>query len=94
MSSISPSVGMLATVRNRRGIVSAVEPFEGHEDGVLHLVTMEYTDNEGVLEDQLAWEREPGARLVPQRSSQQPDAPGICGHTGQMKVRNSLTIWT
>jgi superfamily II DNA or RNA helicase len=54
---------MLATVRNRRGIISAVEPFEGHEEGVLHLVTVEYTDSEGSVEDQLIWEREPGARL-------------------------------
>jgi len=62
---LNPSPGMLATVRNRRGIISAVEPFEGHEEGVLHLVTVEYTDSEGTVEDQLIWEREPNARLVP-----------------------------
>jgi len=32
-----PRAGMFATVRNRRGIVSAVEPFDG-ESGRLHLV--------------------------------------------------------
>lgn len=62
---ITPSVGMLAIVRNRRGIISSVDPFEGHEEGILHLVTVEYTDSEGSLEDQLIWEREPGGRLVP-----------------------------
>ena len=61
---MNPAVGMLATVRNRRGIVSAVEPFGG-DDGVLHLVTVEYADADGVLEDQLIWEREPGTRVVP-----------------------------
>ena len=32
-----PRAGMLATVRNRRGVVAAVEPFDG-ETGRLHLV--------------------------------------------------------
>ncbi len=35
-----PRVGMFATVCNRRGIVSAVEPFDG-DDGRLHLVHLE-----------------------------------------------------
>lgn len=54
---------MLATVRNRRGIVSAVEPFDGPE-GRVHLVTLEYTDGDGVREDRLIWEREPKPGLV------------------------------
>ena len=36
-----PRAGMLATVRNRRGVVAAVEPFDG-ETGRLHLVHLEY----------------------------------------------------
>lgn len=60
---MNPSVGMLATVRNRRGIVSAVEAYDGH-DGRLHLVTVEYADGDGVPEDRLVWEREPNAQLV------------------------------
>ena len=40
-----PRVGMFATVRNRRGIVAAVEPFDG-EAGRLHLVHVEYKDDQ------------------------------------------------
>lgn len=59
-----PSVGMLATVRNRRGIVSTVDAYDG-PDGRLHLVTVEYADGDGAPEDRLVWEREPEAHLVP-----------------------------
>lgn len=59
----NPDVGMLATVRNRRGIISEVEPCDGR-DGRTHLVTVEYTDGDGVVEDRLIWEREPNATLV------------------------------
>jgi ERCC4-related helicase len=61
---MNPSVGMLATVRNRRAIISSVEAFDG-EEGRLHLVDVEYTDGDGGLEDRLIWEREPQAVLVP-----------------------------
>ncbi|MDQ1335040.1 MAG: hypothetical protein QG552_1990 [Thermodesulfobacteriota bacterium] len=40
-----PRVGMFATVRNRRGIISAVEPFDG-DRGRLHLVHIEYKDDQ------------------------------------------------
>ena len=53
-----PRVGALATVRNRRGVIAAVDPYSSH-DGELHLVTMEYLDPDGPLEDLLVWEREP-----------------------------------
>ena len=59
-----PRVGMLATVRNRRGIVTAVEPFDSPTEGRLHLVTVEYTEADGGPDDQLVWERERGARLL------------------------------
>lgn len=59
-----PTIGMLSTVRNRRGIISAGEPYEGHH-GRLHLVTVGYADADGVPEDRLVWEREPNARQVP-----------------------------
>ncbi len=49
---------MFATVRNRRGIVSAVEPFDG-QDGRLHLVQLEYKDDQLPVEEQLLWELEP-----------------------------------
>jgi hypothetical protein len=64
MEIMNPSIGMLAKVRNRRGVISSVEPFDAHE-GRLHLVTIEYIDADGVQEDQLIWEREPGAFLMP-----------------------------
>ena len=32
-----PRAGMLATVRNRRGVVAAVEPFAG-EDATIHVI--------------------------------------------------------
>ena len=35
-----PRTGMLATVRNRRALIRAVEPFDGGLDGRVHLVTL------------------------------------------------------
>ena len=55
-----PRPGMLATIRNRRGLIAAVEPFEGR----LHLVRVEYTDSDGVAEDTVLWEREHGRDLL------------------------------
>ena len=59
-----PRAGMLATVRNRRGVVAAVEPFDG-ETGRLHLVHLEYADNHTPTEERLLWEREPQRHLLP-----------------------------
>lgn len=54
-----PRVGMLATVRNRRGVISAVEPFgDGNTSSLLHLVTIEFSDADGDAEESLLWERE------------------------------------
>ena len=58
-----PRVGMLATVRNRRGLVASVEPFDSKE-GRLHLVRIEYADADGTPEDTLLWEREHNATLL------------------------------
>lgn len=58
-----PRVGMFATVRNRRGVVSAVEPFDG-DSGRLHLVHLEYKDDQLPHEEQLLWELEPRSRLL------------------------------
>ncbi len=38
-----PRPGMLATVRNRRGTVTSVAPFDG-ESGRVHLVHLDYQD--------------------------------------------------
>jgi superfamily II DNA or RNA helicase len=58
-----PRVGMFATVRNRRGIVAAVEPFDGDE-GRLHLVHLEYKDDQIPHEEQLLWELEPRGTVL------------------------------
>ena len=54
---------MFATVRNRRGIVSTVEPFDG-ESGRLHLVHLEYKDDQLPHEERLLWELEPYKNLL------------------------------
>ena len=54
-----PRVGMLATVRNRRGVISAVESIsEGKSSSLLHLVTVEFSDAEGDAQESILWERE------------------------------------
>ncbi len=55
---------MLATVRNRRGLVTGVEGFDCPPEDRLHLVNVEYLDADGAPEDRLLWEREPGASLL------------------------------
>lgn len=59
-----PQIGMLATVRNRRGLITSVEPYDGDEEGRLNLVRVEYTDTDGTPEDQVIWEREVGTSLL------------------------------
>ena len=59
-----PRPGMFATVRNRQGIVSAVEPYDG-ESGRLHLVHLEYKDDQLPAEERLLWELEPNKTLLP-----------------------------
>lgn len=55
---------MVATVRNRRGIISSVNPFDGPE-GRLHHVEVEYNDGDQPTEEGVLWEREPFAHLLP-----------------------------
>lgn len=62
--SLNPRVGMLAKIRNRRGIVASVEPYDTASEGRLHLVRVEYIDTDGVPEDVVLWEREHNARLL------------------------------
>ena len=54
---------MLARARNRQGLISASEPFDGSDEGRFHLVTVEYLDGETPQEDHLVWEREVGTSL-------------------------------
>ncbi len=59
-----PRVGALATVRNRRGVIAAVEPHQSDAEGLLHLVSVEYVDPDGPSEDLLVWEREPAYQVL------------------------------
>ena len=58
-----PRPGMLATVRNRRGTVTAVDPFDG-ESGRLHLVHLDYQDGGSPSTQRLLWELEPRTTLL------------------------------
>jgi hypothetical protein len=59
-----PRLGMLARVRNRRGLVSSVLPFDGGLEGRVHLVTLEYLDPNSPQEETLLWEREVATDLL------------------------------
>lgn len=63
-----PREGMLVTVRNRRGIISAVEDHATLPGDVSRLVHIEYMDGDGPPEDVLLWEHEPATKLVEPRS--------------------------
>ena len=62
-----PRVGMLARVRNRRGIVAGVTPYDGgaaSDAGRLHMVQVEYKDHDSPHSERLLWELEPGRELL------------------------------
>jgi superfamily II DNA or RNA helicase len=54
---------MFATVRNRRGVTTGVEPFDG-PTGRLHLVSIDYKDDQIPRGAKLIWELEPAGRLL------------------------------
>jgi superfamily II DNA or RNA helicase len=59
----SPRIGMFATVRNRRGVTTGIEPYDG-PTGRLHLVHVEYKDDQLPRDEKLIWELEPASRLL------------------------------
>lgn len=67
-----PRVGMLATVRNQRGIISEVEPSPS-DAALLHLVKIDYLDGDSVTDERLIWELEPNARLIEPTALPAPD---------------------
>jgi len=73
-SPLAPTIGMLATVRNRRAIVTGVDPYDGGVEGRIHVVNVEYIDADGGPEDFLVWEREVRASVL--EPSALPDVPG------------------
>ena len=74
-SATLPRVGMLGIVRKRRAVISEVRPFGG-QDGVLHLVRLEYKDDGVPESEELIWEREPNRQLLePNTLPQSSDSP-------------------
>lgn len=63
-TALVPREGMMAVVRNRRALVTAVQPFDADEDGRLHVVEVEYSDGIGAESEELLWEVEPGAEVL------------------------------
>src|SRR5262249_49970869 len=69
-----------ATIRNRRGVVASVEPYDTTSEGRIHLVRVEYTDADGTPEDVVLWEREHNPTLLeptalPRVGEESPMAP-------------------
>lgn len=62
-SEANPRTGMLAIVRKRRAVISEVRPFAG-DDGVLHLVRLDYKDEHRPDSEEVIWELEPARRLL------------------------------
>lgn len=54
----------MAVVRNRRALITGVQPWDADEHGRTHLVEVEYTDGVGAETDQVLWEVEPGRQLL------------------------------
>ena len=90
---IIPRAGMLATVRNRRGVVAAVEPFDG-ETGRLHLVHLEYTDDHAPAEERLLWELEPSRDLLPPNALPDPAHTGGAMPAGDFDALLRAARWT
>ncbi len=63
-TTVPPREGMMAVVRNRRALITGVQPFDADEQGRLHLVEIEYTDGVGAETDQVLWEVEPATDVL------------------------------
>ena len=53
VATLLPREGMMAVVRNRRALITAVRPFDADEAGRLHLVEVDYSDGIGAESDLL-----------------------------------------
>ena len=73
-----PRIGMFATVRNRHGVTTGVEPFDG-PTGRLHLVHVEYKDDQAPRNEKLIGEleAETGGWLKGVASSLQAEIAGL-----------------
>ena len=64
LQSTNPRVGMLETVRNRRGVLTVVDPFDAGTGGRFHRVRVEFADGDGEADQEFIWELEPNRWLV------------------------------
>ena len=76
-----PRIGMFATVRNRRATITAIEPFDG-PTGRLHLVHLDYKDDQFPRDEKLLWELEPASTLL------EPTALPTINSTGPMPAED------
>lgn len=76
MADLLPREGMLATVRNRRAVITSVEEFPGAEGEVSRLVDLQYMDATAPPVDQVLWEHEPNADVVEPRRLPRVDEEG------------------
>ncbi len=77
---------MLAIARKRRGVISEVKPFDG-EDGVLHLVRLEYKDGQRPDFEELIWELEPARKLLEPNELPRSTDPAMRGEDFDALVR-------
>ena len=80
-----PREGMLATVRNRRGLVTSVTPYGGGPEGQVHLVTVEYIAGAGAAEARLSWERAVGAEALNTTGGPRGDRGTTCTGPGAQR---------
>jgi len=78
---LQPREGMMAVVRNRRAMITGVQPYDAAEHGRFHLVEVDYTDGLGAESDQLIWEVEPATRVV------EPSTPPLIESMQPMELR-------
>lgn len=81
VATLLPREGMMAVVRNRRALITGVQPFDADEAGRLHLVEVDYSDGIGAESDLLLWEVEPAAEVL------EPSALPDIAHTPPMDPR-------
>lgn len=66
-SPLIPREGMLATVRNRRALITAVDESLPARGEITRVVRVDYMDTDAPAQDDLLWDMEPGAEIVPPR---------------------------
>ena len=64
MTNSTPREGMMAVVRNRRAMITGVQPFDADDGGRFHLVELDYTDGTGAESDAVLWEVERGTEVL------------------------------